>query len=77
MKPVIRQLLARARSLRTGAEGQPVPSPCSSICRLDPQRGWCQGCLRSLDEIAGWGGFDDAQKQAIWLRIEQRAQEAA
>jgi predicted Fe-S protein YdhL (DUF1289 family) len=50
----------------------PVPSPCIDVCRMNPDTGWCDGCLRTIDEIAGWSSFDDAQKRAIWVSIEVR-----
>ncbi|MCL4184152.1 MAG: DUF1289 domain-containing protein [Burkholderiaceae bacterium] len=50
----------------------PVPSPCISICRIDPATGLCEGCLRSLGEIAGWSTFDDDAKRAVWTTIEAR-----
>ena len=28
--------------------------------------GWCEGCFRTLDEIADWGMCSDAQKRAVW-----------
>jgi predicted Fe-S protein YdhL (DUF1289 family) len=49
-----------------------VPSPCTSVCRIDPHTGWCAGCRRTLDEIAGWGGLDDAGKIAVWEALAQR-----
>ena len=30
------------------------PSPCISVCQMDPQTGWCIGCQRTLDEIRDW-----------------------
>ncbi|MCX7514789.1 DUF1289 domain-containing protein [Frateuria sp. STR12] len=36
-------------------------TPCIGICRLDA-RGWCEGCLRSGEEIARWRGMDDAER---------------
>jgi uncharacterized protein len=50
----------------------PVPSPCIDVCRMNPDTGWCDGCLRTIDEIAGWSSFDDVQKRAIWDSIEVR-----
>lgn len=50
----------------------PVPSPCVSVCRLDPASGLCVGCLRTLDEIAAWGTLADGAKRAIWNDLEQR-----
>ncbi|NIF53235.1 MULTISPECIES: DUF1289 domain-containing protein [Burkholderiaceae] len=49
-----------------------VPSPCISVCRMDAATGWCEGCLRTIDEIAGWSIFDDDAKRAVWDAIEAR-----
>ena len=49
-----------------------VSSPCTSVCRMDARTGWCEGCLRTLDEIAAWSGFDDADKRRLWLLLDQR-----
>lgn len=54
------------------AEDAPVPSPCVSVCRLDPERMGCEGCLRTLDEIRAWRTMDDAQRLAVWRLIEMR-----
>ncbi|WP_019996363.1 DUF1289 domain-containing protein [Aureimonas ureilytica] len=40
-------------------------SPCIKICVLDPQSGWCVGCGRTLDEIAGWGSLSEAERLAV------------
>jgi uncharacterized protein len=73
MTVAARLLLMKARQLP--AEG-PVPSPCLSVCRMDAAAGLCEGCLRSLDEIAAWSTLGDEDKRGVWRRIEQRAQEA-
>ncbi|PRX34166.1 hypothetical protein B0G75_102195 [Paraburkholderia sp. BL18I3N2] len=49
-----------------------VPSPCINVCRMDASTGWCEGCLRTIDEIAGWSLFDDDAKRAVWDAIELR-----
>ncbi|MCW5656077.1 MAG: DUF1289 domain-containing protein [Burkholderiaceae bacterium] len=49
-----------------------VPSPCVNVCRMDAVSGLCEGCLRTIDEIAAWGTMDDADKRAVWQRLEQR-----
>ena len=61
-----RALMARAA---TGA----VPSPCISVCRMDHTTGFCEGCLRTLSEIAQWSGMPDAEKRQVWRAIELRA----
>ena len=55
----------------------PIGSPCISVCRIQPQTGLCEGCLRTIDEIARWGALDDAQRRAIWLSLESRSQRAS
>ena len=61
----------KAARRRTGlAPG--VPSPCISICKMDADTGWCQGCFRTLEEIAQWSQAADADKLRVWERIESR-----
>lgn len=38
-----------------------VLSPCIGICSLDAQ-GLCEGCLRTVDEIARWSTMGDAER---------------
>ena len=49
-----------------------VPSPCTDVCRIDPASGWCEGCLRTLDEIAAWGALDSRTRREIWKRLPAR-----
>ncbi|CAB3661997.1 DUF1289 domain-containing protein [Paraburkholderia rhynchosiae] len=49
-----------------------VPSPCINVCRMDASTGWCEGCLRTIDEIAGWSMFDDDAKRAVWDALDAR-----
>lgn len=71
----------------------PVASPCINICEMDAATGWCRGCARRLDEIAGWGSaplahrervFDqlparrvEMQRRGVWLGPVPPAQESA
>jgi len=49
-----------------------VPSPCISVCRMDAVTGLCEGCFRTLDEIAAWGMASDEERRAIWATLVQR-----
>lgn len=49
-----------------------VTSPCVSICKMDEATGWCEGCLRTLDEIAFWSVLDEADKRAVWVELGRR-----
>lgn len=63
-----------AASAAAAATATPVPSPCINICRIDPASGLCEGCARTLDEIAAWSRLDDAAKRAVWAALPQRAE---
>ena len=49
-----------------------VPSPCVGICRMHGLTGWCEGCLRTIDEIAMWSQMSDGEKQAVWKQLPRR-----
>ncbi len=40
---------------------RPVLTPCIGVCTLDPA-GYCDGCFRNGNEIAGWLAMSDAQR---------------
>ena len=63
-----------ARSVPPSARepGAEVPSPCISVCVMDPDSGFCSGCLRSLDEIAAWVSLDRDARLAVWDAIAER-----
>ena len=58
-------------SLQPSATEAP-PSPCISVCRMDADRQYCVGCLRTLDELRCWGKADATAKRHIWQQIQQR-----
>ncbi|MDQ6619486.1 MAG: DUF1289 domain-containing protein [Pseudomonadota bacterium] len=49
-----------------------VPSPCTSVCRIDEATGWCEGCLRTIDEIVAWGAMADAEKRTVLAALPAR-----
>ena len=49
-----------------------LASPCISLCQMHEPTGWCQGCLRTLDEIAAWGGLDDAGRRRVLQQLRSR-----
>ena len=49
-----------------------VPSPCINVCRMDAASGLCEGCLRTIDEIAAWAQLPEAGRRAVWAALEQR-----
>lgn len=49
-----------------------MESPCIKVCLMDPASGLCIGCLRTLDEIASWSSYTNAERRAIMEALPQR-----
>ena len=64
----------RRASIRVVPSAVPtqLPSPCISICRIDAASGHCEGCHRTIEEIAAWGGAPESRKREILAAIEAR-----
>jgi hypothetical protein len=39
---------------------------------MDPATGWCEGCLRTIDEIAAWGSLSEDERRRIWAELGER-----
>jgi hypothetical protein len=39
---------------------------------MDEASGWCEGCMRTLDEIAAWSLLDEAGKREVWRQLGRR-----
>jgi predicted Fe-S protein YdhL (DUF1289 family) len=39
---------------------------------MDPQRGVCLGCCRTLDEIGAWGGMTDEERDRVMAELPDR-----
>jgi len=73
--------LIALRAHAAGTMVENLPSPCLSVCRMGPAGAegglaatrLCDGCFRTLDEIAAWGRMDDAGKRAVWALIARRS----
>ena len=44
-------------------------SPCIAICDTLYQPTHCSGCGRTIEEVANWVVFTEAEKEAVWQRI--------
>ena len=49
-----------------------VPSPCVNICRIDAATRLCEGCRRTIDEIARWSSTTDDDRRAILDALAER-----
>jgi len=48
-----------------------IKTPCVGLCSTVYGDTVCRGCKRFHHEVINWNGYDDAQKRAVWLRLEQ------
>ena len=49
-----------------------LPSPCISICQIDPETGNCLGCYRSRQEIARWPAMSADEQAELLQALKQR-----
>lgn len=52
--------------------GPRTASPCISVCRMNEASGLCEGCLRTLDEIAVWSLLEAAEREGVWQQLDER-----
>lgn len=56
------------------AEHEPaLESPCVGICVIEPRSGYCEGCLRTLAEIASWSTCSPAERERTMSSLDRRA----
>jgi hypothetical protein len=48
------------------------PSPCTKLCKISSESGYCLGCLRTIDEITVWSRANRQTKVQIWENIRLR-----
>ena len=49
-----------------------VASPCINICRMHEATGLCEGCTRTIDEIAAWSRLGGGAKRSVLDLLPER-----
>lgn len=49
-----------------------IESPCTLVCSIDLQSGFCFGCGRTGDEIASWIAYTPEKRQAVMAELPAR-----
>ena len=49
-----------------------ISTPCLRVCLLDASSGLCEGCGRTVDEIARWGLMTESERGAIMITLAAR-----
>ena len=47
-------------------------SPCILVCSIDLKTGYCFGCGRTRDEIAGWLDYSDGERHSVMQELPAR-----
>ncbi len=50
---------------------QIIKTPCVGLCSTVYGDLVCRGCKRFHHEVINWNGYNEAEKRAVWLRLEQ------
>jgi hypothetical protein len=49
-----------------------LETPCVNICVIAPADGLCEGCARTLEEIASWSRLTSAERRRIMAELPGR-----
>ena len=49
-----------------------IESPCVEVCQIRKGDAVCSGCFRTIEEIAGWGTMNPADRQQIMNELPAR-----
>ncbi|TCR64842.1 DUF1289 domain-containing protein [Bosea sp. BK604] len=49
-----------------------ISTPCIKICVIDPASSLCEGCGRTLQEIAQWAVLSETERLAIMAALPGR-----
>lgn len=49
-----------------------MESPCIKVCVIDPATGYCEGCARTLKEIAQWTSLPAHDRTRVMGELENR-----
>ena len=55
--------------MNEGDRRKDVASPCINVCKMNPQTQLCEGCFRTLDEIAAWSALSDGERSAVLTKL--------
>ncbi|MDB6048856.1 MAG: protein of unknown function, family [Pseudomonas sp.] len=50
---------------------QTIKTPCVGLCSTVYGDLVCRGCKRFHHEVINWNGYNEEEKRAVWLRLEQ------
>ncbi|HEX2512832.1 MAG TPA: DUF1289 domain-containing protein [Xanthobacteraceae bacterium] len=49
-----------------------IESPCTKVCIINPAKGFCMGCGRSLSEISAWSSLSGDVRARLMADLPRR-----
>jgi len=49
-----------------------IETPCTKVCIVEHHSGLCLGCARTLNEVANWSAYTDAERSRIMAELPRR-----
>lgn len=49
-----------------------MESPCVKVCVINPENGYCEGCARTIKEIAQWSHYTAQDRSRVMVELEDR-----
>lgn len=49
-----------------------IESPCTLVCSIDKNSGYCFGCGRTSDEIGAWTLYSAEERRRIMAKLPER-----
>lgn len=49
-----------------------LESPCTSVCRISHETGFCEGCFRTRDEIGQWRDLSFQEQKMLIEKLHDR-----
>ena len=49
-----------------------IATPCTKVCIIQPEKGLCLGCGRSLCEIAAWSSLSGEDRSRVMADLPRR-----
>lgn len=50
----------------------PIKTPCIQVCVVDGESGFCLGCYRTLQEVAGWARLSEDERARLMAELPAR-----
>lgn len=54
-----------------------METPCVNVCKIASETGLCEGCGRTIAEIAAWASLSSAERRRIMAELPARRRVAA